>query len=107
MKHLQFGAKSLFVNDEAADALVDYAAHVAQLRLGDRVDLRGFSAEGNRIMTTFLLNAGTNLVAESTNLPFDEVDNDEAVSYMQGRIRELEVSPDFLAGFRVLDEEQV
>lgn len=107
MKHLQFGTKSLFVSDEAAEALVDYAAHVAQMRIGDRVDLRGFSAEGNRITATFLLNAGTNLVAETTNLSFEDVDNAEAVTYMLGRIRELEISPDFLAGYRVFDEEAV
>lgn len=106
MKHLQFGTKSLFVGDEAADALVDYAAHVAQLQTGDRVDLRGFSSEGNRITTTFLLNAGTDLVAESTNLPFDadDADNVDAVAYMQSRVRELEISPEFVAGYRIFDE---
>lgn len=105
MKHLRFGTKSLFVGDDAADALVDYAALVAQLRTGDRVDLRGFSAEGNRITTTFLLNSGTELVAETTNLPFDDVDNDEAVAYMRGRTRDFEVSPEFVAGYRAFDEE--
>lgn len=105
MKHLQFGSKSLFVDDEAAEALIDYAAHVAQLRTGDRVDLRGYSEEGNRITTTFLLNGGTNLVAETTNLPFEDVDNSEAIAYLQGRTRELEFSPELLAGYRAFDQE--
>ena len=104
MMHLQFGAKSLFVGDEAADVLIAYAAHVAQLQIGDRADLRGYSSEGNRITTTFLLNAGTNLVGETTNLPFDEVENEEAIAYMRGKIQELEITPEFLAGYRALSE---
>ena len=102
MKHLQFGAKSLFVGDEAADLLVDYGAQIAQLKTGDRVDLRGFSSEGNRITTTFLLNSGTNLVAETTSLTFEEPDNTAAVAYMRDRIDALALSEEFVAGFQLL-----
>jgi hypothetical protein len=107
MRHLRFGSKSLFVGDEAAETLVDYGALIAQTRGGDRIDLLGFSAEGNRITTTFLLNSGTDLVVESTNLPFDEVDNEAAVEYMREKIRGLEISPDFVIGFRAFNGEQV
>lgn len=102
MKHLQFGAKSLFVGDEAADLLIDYGAQISQLRTGDRVDLRGFSSEGNPIITSFLLNGGTNLVAETTSLNFGEPDNAEAVAYMRGRIESLAMSDEFIAGFQLI-----
>ena len=105
MKHLQFGAKSLFVGDEAADLLIDYGAQVAQLKSGDRVDLRGFSSEGNRITTSFLLNGGTNLVAETTNLIVDEPDNREAVTYMRERIEALAMSEQFVAGFQLVGDD--
>ena len=105
MKHLQFGAKSLFVGDEAADLLIDYGAQVAQQKSGDRVDLRGFSSEGNRITTSFLLNGGTSLVAETTSMTFEEPDNVEAVAYMRGRIEALALTDEFVAGFQVLGED--
>ena len=102
MKHLQFGAKSLFVGDEAADLLIDYGAQVAQLKTGDRVDLQGYSSEGNRIITSFLLNSGTSLVAETTSLTFEEPDNSEAVAYMRERLEALAMSEQFVAGFQLL-----
>ena len=34
VKHVWFGQKAIFLGDDAADALVAYAAHVAQLRSG-------------------------------------------------------------------------
>ena len=104
MKHLQFGAKSLFVGDEAADLLIDYGAQIAQLKTGDRVDLRGFSSEGNQITTSFLLNGGTSLVAETTSLTFEEPDNSAAVAYMRQRIDALAMTEDFVAGFQLLGE---
>lgn len=102
MKHVLFAGKSLFVSDEAADALISFAAHIARVGTGDRIDLRGFSSEGNEIVTTFLLNAGTSLVAETTQLPFEERDNSEAIAYMRGRLREFELSPEFIAGYQIL-----
>jgi len=105
MKHLQFGAKSLFVGDEAADLLIDYAAQVAQLKTGDRVDLRGFSSEGNGITTSFLLNGGTSLVAETTSLTFEEPDNRDAVAYMRARIEALAMTEEFVAGFQLIGED--
>lgn len=99
MKHLLFGSKSVFVGDEAADVLVDYAAHVAQVKSGARVDLLGYSMEGARITTTFLLNGGTTLVAETTDLPIDELDNAGAITWMRERIQQFSGLPEFVAGY--------
>lgn len=94
------GQKAVFLNDEAADVLVAYAAHVAQLRIGDSVALRGVNSEGNQVVTTFLLNSGTNLVSETTNLSIADPDNDDAIAYMRKRIDGFRFSPEFFEGFR-------
>ena len=106
MKHLVSGMKALFVGDEAADTLMDYAAHIAQFHTGDRIDLRGFTAEGNEVVTTFLLNGGTSLADETTQLPFDESDNGDAVRYMRSRIEKFQLSPEFLDGFQAFGADQ-
>ena len=96
-----FGQKAIFLGDDAADALVSYAAHVAQLRTGDSVDLRGINTEGNVITTTFLLNPGTTLTAETTNMGLDEPDNAAAIDYIRTRIRAFSLDTNFFEGFRV------
>ena len=95
-----FGQKAVFLGDDAADALVSYAAHVAQLRTGDSIDLRGINAEGNEITTTFLLNPGTTLTAETTNMALDEPDNHAAIAYIRDRIKSFSFDTNFFEGFR-------
>ena len=51
MKHVWFGQKAVFLGDAAADALVSYAAHVAQMGSGDSVD--GSSRVGQTGITFF------------------------------------------------------
>jgi hypothetical protein len=104
VKHVLYGQKSVFLGDAAANTLFDYAAHVAQLRTGARVDVRAFSDEGNLVVVTFLLNAATNLVAESTDLPVEEPDNRDAEAYMREQIARFSDNADFFRGFD-LDEE--
>jgi hypothetical protein len=105
VKHVWFGQKAVFLGDDAADALVSYAAHVAQQRTGDSIDMRGINTEGNEIITTFLLNAGTSLTAETTNMNLPEPDNAAAVEYIRGRIAQFAMNQDFFEGFRVEDDE--
>jgi hypothetical protein len=105
MKHLWFGQKAVFVGDDAADALVAYAAHVAQLRTGDSIDMRGINTEGNEITTTFLLNAGTTLTAETTSINLPEPDNEAAIGYIRDRIKSFAYDSNFFEGFRVEGDE--
>lgn len=98
-----FGSKSVFLGDEVAGVLVDYGAHVAQQRTGGRVDVRGYSSEGLEVITTFLLNSGSNLVAETTHLDMDELDNDAAIAYMRDRIKAFSLDDEFFTGFDLDD----
>ena len=102
-----FGQKAVFLGDDAADALVSYAAHVAQLRTGDSIDLRGINAEGNEITTTFLLNPGTTLTAETTNMALGEPDNAAAIAYIRDRIKSFSFDTNFFEGFRVEGDQPV
>jgi hypothetical protein len=99
VKHVLYGQKSMFMGDEAASALLDYAAHVAQLRTGARVDLRAFSDEGNLVVVSFVLNGATSLAAESTDLPTDDPDNTAAVAHIRQQIERFSMSADFFQGF--------
>jgi hypothetical protein len=103
VKHVLYGQKSMFLGDEATTALFDYAAHVAQLRTGARVDLRAYSDEGSSIVVTFLLNASTSLVAESTDLPLEELENGAAVKHMREQIDRFATNADFFRGFELDD----
>jgi hypothetical protein len=107
VKHVWFGQKAVFLGDDAADALVSYAAHVAQLRTGDSVDMRGINTEGNEITTTFLLNAGTTLTAETTNMGLPEPDNAAAMEYIRDRIKGFSFDSNFFEGFRVEGDDPV
>lgn len=87
MKHLTVADKSLLVGDEAADLLVDYAALLAQVHSGDRVDMNAVSSDGDEVVATFLLTPGTMLMSESTHSAMPEPANEQAIAYMRERIR--------------------
>jgi hypothetical protein len=99
MRHLLYGQKSIFLGDEATDALVDYAALVAQLRTGARVDLKAYTEQGHLVDVTFLLNGAVDLVAESTDLRMPEPDNAAAVAGIRARLDEFAMSPDVFDPF--------
>lgn len=85
-----FGAKSVLLGDEAANTLFDYAAHVVRVRTGDHVDLRGYSDDGSEVTVTLLLDPGIVLAAETTDVPFEDRDNRDAIAYMRERMRAYE-----------------
>jgi hypothetical protein len=107
MKHVWFGQKAVFLGDDAADALVSYAAHVAQVQSGDSVDMRCINSEGNEITTTFLLNAGTSLTAETTNMSAAEPDNRAAIEYIRDRMAHFAFDANDFEGFRADEDEAV
>jgi hypothetical protein len=87
MKHLTVESKDMLVGDEVADVLTEYAAVVADQGLGDRVELRAISSDGDDVVATIVLSAGTTFVAETAHSALPEPDNADAVEYMRERIR--------------------
>lgn len=86
MKHVTFADKSLLMGDEAADTLLEYARLLGDTAQADTVTLSAISPDGNVVEASFLLNANTVLMIESTNAPMDSPDNSEAVGEMRERI---------------------
>jgi hypothetical protein len=94
MKHVTFGDKSLLMDDEAADSLLEYARLLGEDSRADTVTVRALGADGNTVDVAFLLNASSVLVVESTNSIVEPPENDEAVRYMQERIEQLVRPPE-------------
>jgi hypothetical protein len=86
MKHVSYADKSLFMGDDAADTLLEYARLVADNERADTVTLRSISTDGNTVDASFLLDASTVLMVESTNTEMDPPDNTEAVRDIKERI---------------------
>ena len=93
MKHISFADKTLFVDDDAADCLIEYAALLAAEHTGDSVRLRAIGQDGNEVEVDFVLNSATNLASESTNSSVEPPENAEAVEYMRSRIEVLRNPP--------------
>jgi len=86
MKHVSFGDKSLFMGDDAAEALLEYARLISEAATADSVTVSCISHDGNTVEASFLLNANTVLIVETTNSELDPPDNAEAVQEMRDRI---------------------
>jgi chemotaxis response regulator CheB len=89
MKHITFADKSLLLGDEAADALVEYAALIAKTENADSVTLTGFGADGQEVEATYVLDRGTVLMAESSHTSMNEPENGDAVMQMREKIMRL------------------
>ncbi|MCW3493350.1 hypothetical protein [Microbacterium sp. SSM24] len=86
MKHVTFADKSLLMGDAAAEALLEYARLIADTHGADSVTLKSISSDGNTVDASFLLNANTVLLIESTNSDVVAPDNRAATQEMQERI---------------------
>lgn len=85
MKHITHGHRTLFVTDDAADALLEYAAALAEHGHAGTVALEAVGPDGNETTVTFLLTSGTTLIAESTNSRMTPPDNKKAIENMRER----------------------
>ena len=65
MKQVHYAGRSLFMHDDTADALIDYARVLSEHRSADAVPVPAVSAEGNPVTVTLLLNEAAAFVVES------------------------------------------
>ncbi|MFF2369122.1 hypothetical protein [Agromyces sp. NPDC058110] len=93
MKHVLYGGKSILMDDQSADLLLEYAAAIPPDESGDTVDITAVSPDGNTVEVTFLLNSNTELVAETTHSEMVPPSNETAVAYMQERLDALRHPP--------------
>jgi len=97
VKHVTYGEKSLLMDDDAADSLLEYARLLGQASQADTVTVRAVGMDGNTVEAAFLLNESSVMMVESTNSAVDVPENREAVQYMQQRIDQLNSPPEAMA----------
>jgi hypothetical protein len=83
MKHLTYAEKSLLVGDVVADLVMEFGALLASIGKADTINLHAFGADGDEVVATLLLDAGSNLMVESTHTSIEEPDNAETEMYMR------------------------
>ena len=93
MQHITYAEKTLFVDDESAEALTEYAALLGSVQLADTVRLTAIGEDGNEVEATFVLNSGTSIMAETTNSALEPPTNESAVAYMRARMEAIRYTP--------------
>lgn len=86
MKHVTYGERSLFVDDESADLLMEYARVLAKENDSDTVPVRVIGIDGNEVEATFLLNPSTAIMAETTHTTAQAPTNASAIQYLREQI---------------------
>jgi hypothetical protein len=81
------------IGDEATDTLLEYAAILVNAGKGDTVEVKAYSADGQEVVATFLLDTGAPLMAETTHSTMNEPENWEAIAYMREHIQQLTTPP--------------
>jgi hypothetical protein len=96
MKHVTYGDKTLFMGDDAADALTAYAAALADHQRADTVTLNAIGPDGHSVEATFVLDQGSTLMTETADDNFVTPDNGEALRYMKERTAALTDPPEIV-----------
>lgn len=86
MKHVSYADRALLMGDDAADTLLEYAWLIADSQRADTVTLKSISPDGNTVDASFLLDASTILMVETTTSEMETPDNSEVVQDMRDRI---------------------
>jgi hypothetical protein len=92
MKHVTYADKSLLVDDDTADCLLEYARVLGMNGGADTVMVRAVGADGNEVEATFLLNSSTEMMAETASANMRPPANPDAVAYMREQI-DLAITP--------------
>ena len=89
MRHMMYGEKSLFVDDELAELLMEYAMLIAIEGAGaaDAVTLPAIGSDGNLVEVALLLTPSTNLVSETTSSQAEAPVDEWAAAQLRERIR--------------------
>ncbi len=86
MKSVTYADRSLFLDDDTADALLHYAELLMRSHEVDTVDVNAITLEGKLVRAAFLLGESTPLIIESTSLRESAPDNSEALAHLTQRI---------------------
>jgi hypothetical protein len=88
VKRLTYLNVHVYVADEFADAVLDFAAALARTSAAETLNFNAVSKKGKPKRVSFLLGPASSLVIESTDRRGKEPDNAEALAFLQGRMNE-------------------
>jgi hypothetical protein len=86
MKHVRFADKDFLVGNDIADAILEYAAVLGEMRSADSIDIVAVGPDGDEVEATLFLSTGVPLVAETTTSRLPEPDNAETLAYIEARL---------------------
>jgi hypothetical protein len=89
MQVVTYWGKPLMVGNDAATALMAYAASLATTGNADSVTLTGIGEDGDEVDATMLVGQGCPLIAESTRSGFPEPDNAHVTADIRSRTSRL------------------
>jgi len=89
VKHVTYSEKSLFVDDELAELLIEYAKVLAQCGGSDTVEVPAIGADGNVVEAVFLLTPSTILMIESAEGVMSPPSDHELADRLRERITRL------------------
>lgn len=98
VKRISFADRTILIDDETSDCLVEYAALLGAEQSADTVRICGIGQDGDDIEADLVLNAASNLVAESTHSSLEPPTNPEANEYMRARMKLLRDGPAMKSG---------
>ena len=86
MKRLSYLDVHVFVGDDFADAVLDFAAALARTQAAETLHFHAVDEDGEPSTVGFLLGPASSLVIQSTTLVLPEPDNTEAFEFLRGRM---------------------
>jgi len=86
MKHVTYGDKSLFIDDETANLLIGYTVDLAETGDTDTVDVHAVGADGNKVVVSLILNENAPLTAETATGELTDFENDAAIDYLRRQL---------------------
>jgi len=87
MKRLTFADKTLLTGDAMAEAVIEYAALLANAGESRPVELSAYGASGEKVSATLLLGPGVAVMVETTSTDLPEPDNSMALGMLLGEIQ--------------------
>jgi hypothetical protein len=94
VKELVYAGRAVLVGDEAADAVVDYAAVLARMRSADSVELEALTEDRRPVRVYYVLGNVAPVMAQTIEIDEAEPDNASQVGYMRAALRRLD--PDLM-----------
>lgn len=92
MKRVAYGGESFFTSDEAAEALLAFAAAAAMSNVAEVIPIPSIRADGEIVIVELVIGPSSELFTSPVDSEFSEPDARAAVAALRSRVRELGAS---------------